>query len=839
MKRFLYIFIVLLCSQVVWASKPIQIFVQLQAPHSPYLYEYASIGSHKMSVQIQVLDSRLMNHPVRVEMYVEKLGQGIVLKTNPAANIPPMYLSGGTTTTHTGADLQAYFLPHNLLFLGIDPQLYRNERRLPDGQYKIGFRITDARRSEVVLSDISYSMPAWFMLNQPPIAQRPEQGSIVTPSDMQQLYVEWLPRHVGGLNAQFPVRYTVELFQIETPHISAEQIVRSIPPQFSANTSATNYTIRISDFPLELGKDYAIRILAQSAGGEEQLFLNGGYSNTLRFTYGSTCPIPTGLRATSTTHQSMDLAWNTHPLHSSYDLRICKADTDKPVWHTIASTHAQQSITSMLTPGYTYELQVRAVCMQELGAYSNSVRVSLPYKPPTQDFVCGQADTVKSTNRVPKSMLFEGEMLTYGQFPIQLTKISGGNGEFKGEGLMRVPYFNNARVRVTFESILVNELNQIYAGRVVSVYNPHSKFMVDDLGDYIPHNYQIGHIVDAKDSSEITLDYELLPPIVATMQGSTLRLQSQGGSSTHTIANAQHGTTLQDAAGKLYAVDANGTVRAIGKSADSNASKQAPPPKDSTVWLTFTAPNATWAIDYYDAAYSSKHYTQSYKTFEGEPIAWKFVALGKADRIELHIPPQAGIDHEQVQFVTTTGTELYADYSQNTYNLHIPSARSRDGYELIARLQHADSSYSTIAMLHVAAYELQTRSLVIVPMQEKNHPSAEEIAHGLNNIYAPYGVQWQVRVDDAFTDQSWDEGKQGLQTQGSEFFSTYTSEMKNLHSLYESQRGIDPRSAYIFWFTQKSESSERLLGDMPLESRYGYVFSKTLDQHAYQIGRAS
>ncbi|HPY82697.1 MAG TPA: hypothetical protein PLU45_05005, partial [Bacteroidales bacterium] len=430
-------------------------------------------------------------------------------------------------------------------------------------------------------------------------------------------------------------------------------------------------------------------------------------------------------------------------------------------------------------------------------------------------------------------MLFEGEMLTYGQFPIQLTKISGGNGEFKGEGLMRVPYFNNARVRVTFESILVNELNQIYAGRVVSVYNPHSKFMVDDLGDYIPHNYQIGHIVDAKDSSEITLDYELLAPIVATMQGSTLRLQSQGGSSTHTIANAQHGTTLQDAAGKLYAVDANGNVRAIGISADSNASKQAPPPKDSAVWLTFTAPNATWAIDYYDAAYSSKHYTQSYKTFEGEPIAWKFVALGKADRIELHIPPQASIDHEQVQFVTTTGTELYADYSQNTYNLHIPSARSRDGYELIARLQHTDSSYTTIAMLHVAAYELQTRSLVIVPMQEKNHPSAEEIAHGLNNIYAPYGVQWQVRVDDAFTDQSWDEGKQGLQTQGSEFFSTYTSEMKNLHSVYESQRDVDSRSAYIFWFAQKSESSELLLGDMPLESRYGYVFSKALDQQAY------
>src|SRR5690606_21157762 len=46
-------------------------------------------------------------------------------------------------------------------------------------------------------------------------------------------------------------------------------------------------------------------------------------------------------------------------------------------------------------------------------------------------------------------------------------------------------------------------------------------------------------------------------------------------------------------------------------------------------------------------------------------------------------------------------------------------------------------------------------------------------------------------------------------------------------------QSIDPRSAYIFWFAQKSESSELLLGDMPLESRYGYVFSKALDQQAY------
>jgi hypothetical protein len=170
MKRFLYIFIVLLCSQVVWASKPIQIFVQLQAPHSPYLYEYANSGSHKMSVQIQVLDSRLMNHPVRVEMYVEKLGQGIVMKTNPAVNIPPKGYGASRNTTEY----------HNQAIL-----------RAMDAQERIhNLRINN--------DNIEYKIIKHGLFES---ALTPNSEGI---SEVAQQFVEWYVRHEFGMSASSP-----------------------------------------------------------------------------------------------------------------------------------------------------------------------------------------------------------------------------------------------------------------------------------------------------------------------------------------------------------------------------------------------------------------------------------------------------------------------------------------------------------------------------------------------------------------------------------------------------------------------------------------------------------
>ena len=72
--------------------------------------------------------------------------------------------------------------------------------------------------------------------------------------------------------------------------------------------------------------------------------------------------------------------------------------------------------------------------------------------------------------------------------------------------------------------------------------------------------------------------------------------------------------------------------------------------------------------------------------------------------------------------------------------------------------------------------------------------------------------------------KSWDLAKIGLQASGSGFWSEYTDEMRDLNDAYEEQRGLDEETLYLFVFPDGNEENN-LLGDMPLESRFGYIFN--------------
>ncbi|NJN28755.1 MAG: TNT domain-containing protein [Cyclobacteriaceae bacterium] len=72
----------------------------------------------------------------------------------------------------------------------------------------------------------------------------------------------------------------------------------------------------------------------------------------------------------------------------------------------------------------------------------------------------------------------------------------------------------------------------------------------------------------------------------------------------------------------------------------------------------------------------------------------------------------------------------------------------------------------------------------------------------------------------------------GLQSTGSNMFSQYTPEMKALNAAYGLSKGYDETSAYLFYFAEKPEEENNLLGDMPLASQMGYIFSKNINDAA-------
>ena len=141
-------------------------------------------------------------------------------------------------------------------------------------------------------------------------------------------------------------------------------------------------------------------------------------------------------------------------------------------------------ISNVLSPGVKYEYQVKARCTSVESAYSSLDYFTMPY-PPSAKFECGTDDEViEITNTTPKASLQVGDIIYSGQFPIKLTEVSGANGLFKGKGRMRVPMFANAQVNMQFNDIKVNELNQVYEGELVSVFNESSEFLVEYGTDY-------------------------------------------------------------------------------------------------------------------------------------------------------------------------------------------------------------------------------------------------------------------------------------------------------------------------------------------------------------------
>ena len=57
---------------------------------------------------------------VKLQMFIQRAGTGIVMQTSEYAAIPPVLLTGGTTEILSGASLSQYFLAHNNVFSGFD-----------------------------------------------------------------------------------------------------------------------------------------------------------------------------------------------------------------------------------------------------------------------------------------------------------------------------------------------------------------------------------------------------------------------------------------------------------------------------------------------------------------------------------------------------------------------------------------------------------------------------------------------------------------------------------------------------------------------------------------------
>lgn len=459
--------LIFLLATIAKAVDPIVVMVSLKPPYSPFLADYASLGSSNLQVTFFVKDSRMINQAGKIQMVIENISSGVVMRTSDVANIPPVFFNGNVTEILTGADLEAYFQAGNNIFTGIDESQYTSTGRIPDGQYRIGFRVVDARRPEVEYSQTGFSQPAWFLLNDPPILNLPQNKNNERINEPQNVKLEWFPRHLGSMNSAFSAKYQVELFALRIPNINPNQLALSMQPDFFDEVLTTRYIISPEKYILEPGVEYAWRIKATTQDGLN-LFQNNGYSEVFTFTYGNACPVPSNIGTEVKTGENVLISCDVDPLNTSFEARYRVKGQKNAVWHTKESFSNGLQLGRLLTAGNEYEYQVRGKCTDNYSEYSPIASFYIPAIPESP-FECGQIDSIKIAQQTPKGELIAGEYIYSGNFPIEIIEVSGENGKFTGNGRMKVPFLSNVWINVKFENILVNENNQVYGGEITSV----------------------------------------------------------------------------------------------------------------------------------------------------------------------------------------------------------------------------------------------------------------------------------------------------------------------------------------------------------------------------------
>ncbi len=109
---------------------------------------------------------------------------------------------------------------------------------------------------------------------------------------------------------------------------------------------------------LEPGVEYAWCVKAFT-DGEITLLQNDGHSEVFSFVYGSLCPGLENIRAEVMGPERAIILWDADPAHSSFTTRFRKKDGSDGVWHTRETYTSSVEITNVLSPGTSYEYQVK------------------------------------------------------------------------------------------------------------------------------------------------------------------------------------------------------------------------------------------------------------------------------------------------------------------------------------------------------------------------------------------------------------------------------------------------------------------------------------------------
>lgn len=450
---------------------PVDAFVRMHPPFSPYLEDWSSPANSPIHLQLRLQDANEDQYPVQLRM--SWLGQGIRISTKADFPQIPILLDYGVPLEMSGFDLAPYLDWNNLQIEGIDPStLYQHGGRLPEGIYNFCVEVLDAQRpDEAPLSNQACALVQLESLPPPQILY-PEQESRVPKLPIN---FQWIPQHVGN----FPPQYTFRLYE-KRSGLSDLQILNSTAPLYTTNTLSHTYLLYDSDEPpLESGMSYLVQIEVEDLLGQHH-FQAAGRSQIHTFHYGeiisSSCQLlPPVLQVHVQDSQGFNAFWTPIATSHNYEIQLATDSNfieNRSSYHTHSVTDTFVNFSGLL-PQTPYYARIRATAGEcfsdysQIGPITLSTRCHFQRNLESTAYNCGQEDEqIDLGQSVTFPHLEEGDSVWANQFPVVVTEVTG-SGPFNGQAYGSLAYLKQAQVNFRLQDVEIDQQCRLIAGQLV------------------------------------------------------------------------------------------------------------------------------------------------------------------------------------------------------------------------------------------------------------------------------------------------------------------------------------------------------------------------------------
>lgn len=854
LKRYFYVLMLLWFAafklQAQQTIYPVQVNVHLLPPYSLYLTDYYSSTREKITVTLINRDQFKPTLNVRLRMTITAAG-GVRIQTNDNAYFAPIVVESGAPMRLTQEDLAPYFQHQNLITQG-----YLSAGKLPEGSVEFCFQVIEAYTGQVLSA--STCTRAYVTSQKPPLLSLPQNKESIAFRDPLNVLFQWTPLHQGLAQ----VEYEFILKELWDNGMTPQAAFPYSPEIYRETTRSTSLIYGAMQPGLLPGKTYAwcVRAKAREGLDEVNLFQNDGYSEIRWFSLQNDCHPPEYVLATAE-RKRLNLEWNSLPEHIgftiSYRLKSESSFNESQNPWTEQQALETKAILYGLKNGGTYEYRVGGMCMTGQPVYSPIFTVTLPQSDSARLAQCGFMPDIDLTNQEPIKELRTGDVFMANDYPVTITRISGSNGNFTGEGWTIVPWLADVKLAVQFTDIGVNTDKQMYRGYIDAKYDK-TEGQIANVDDVFEGGFDVGNVKTGITKIDIKLDFSI--PGVDAFElndaGELVITDSEG--EPHVIVpedksgQGNEGNkvvvfpmTVEDEDGNVYQVeevtekDATGKVIKRDVVAKHVARKSEPLAQDSfdptqldgdKAIVTFEKGDGYYAfdtwLDYYDRV--SLIEDKYEKLYTGYYVPWKLLVAGKTDVVRARIEiKDKSIDPSKVIFITPQGTQFKADYnsSDKSWTVTLSAGPAGDAQEIYALHPKADGKYYNLGKLSVATYNAQMHNVTLVSVN--GAPSDTKIEQTLADVYGPLGITWQVQRD-AF---DYNEDAMKLM-ENSTGINTYNDAMRALNNAYRDARSNFNASAnYVFFLKatgSKKINDRNLVGFMPRGAQFGYIFTSEI-----------